>query len=114
MRALGVLAILAMVSGCATDGLPPPGPGDCQIRAGAALTEGTTSFTGIGSVAADARGGAVTVIGECPDNLHVVTRSPTSTVCYGSETWCREAIENMPVVIPASTYRALVNGGVSE
>lgn len=110
MRVLSIVATVLALQGCATEGLPPPGPDDCQIRAGAALTEGTTSFTGVGSVAADARGGAVTVIGNCPEDLRVFVRSPSSTVCYGSEQWCTQAWDNAPIPVSPAQLRELVEG----
>lgn len=107
--ALPILALSLALAGCGTTGLPEPGPEDCQVRAGAALTEGTASFTGVGGISADARGGAYTRIGKCDtDRDHVFTKSQSSVACHGTEAWCLKALEQAPVTIPRADYDRLV------
>jgi len=88
-----VAALVIVLSGCATTTtLPEVGPEDCQIRAGGALTEGTASYATFGQVAANTLGGSVTVIGDCPASLKLITRTDSSIVCYGSDEWCTAAV----------------------
>ncbi len=109
-RTIIALAAVSALGGCGAT-LPTAADfasGGCQIRAGAALTEGTASFTSAAGISADARGGAVTVIGNCPDDLSVVTRSGNSTVTYGDPEIIRAILEGAPVELTMPQLRALV------
>ena len=105
---LALLAVVFVLAGCGgTQALPEPGPDGCQIRAGAALTEGTASFTGVGGVSADARGGAATITSDCPESFHVLTRTSNSIVCNGSDAWCAAALEHLPVSVTPAQFRTM-------
>ena len=84
------VAILALaLTGCGTtQNLPEPGPQDCQVRGGAALTEGTASASGIGGIQADVRGGAYTRVGQCGEKDFVFARTMNGFACHGTEEWC--------------------------
>jgi len=104
-----VLGAALVVAGCATPELVAPGPQDCQIRAGAALAEGTAGAGAFGG-AANTSAGAVTVIGTCHErDLHVLTRTPQgSIVCQGPTSWCDTAIAQIPVSISPQAFEARV------
>jgi hypothetical protein len=108
---IGPGLVCMVLAGCGgTSALPEPSPEGCQIRAGAALTEGTVSFTGVGGVSADARGGAATITSDCPDDFHVITRTGSSIVCYGSDDWCTAALDSLPVSVTPAQLREMAQG----
>lgn len=100
-----ILAAAVLTTGCAGS-LPTiesPGAG-CQVRAGAVAPEG--SFGG-GTVAAV--GGAATVVGTCPPEFRVFTRSSDgSVVCYGTDAWCASALDATPLDVTPAQLRELM------
>ena len=105
------VAVVFLLVGCETVGLPPPGPTDCQIRIGAAITEGTASFASIGGVAANVQGGAYTVIGDCEVGKDFVFAADEGAVaCHGTETWCTQSLERQPVTGSPSALRQMILG----
>ena len=107
MRAAAYSLIL-WLTGCASLPEPDPARGDCQLRAGAATGEG--SYTGLFSAQSAGGGGAVTMIGDCPDDLRVLTRTREgSLVCHGfTAEQCLDALDKMPVEVTPETLRTLV------
>ncbi len=99
---LALLAGSALLAGCVALPQPVSEGGDCQIRAGAAVGEGLPAW------GVEASGGAVTVIGNCPKELHVLSRTPQgSVVCFASDEWCKQAIGKPPVVMTIDQLKAL-------
>ena len=107
MRAAAPFLVLVLT---ACGGLAPVSesvpPGNCQIRYGAAVTEGSGA-TGFADLAADARGAAMTKIGNCGDKLHSGSVSGASFVCYGDPAVCAAWLESRPIPIPADELRDL-------
>lgn len=103
--AVGMGVAAAILSGCTSLPDPDPSRGDCQLRAGATILEGSAEPWAQGG----AMGGAVTLIGTCPPELKVITRSPNgSLVCHGSDAWCDKALETQPVQVTPAQLRQLV------
>ena len=101
-------ATAAILSGCASLPEPDPSRGDCQLRAGATILEGSVEPWAQGGAA----GGAVTLIGTCPEALKVLTRTPNgSIVCHGSEAWCDAALTQQPVSVTAQQLREIAGRG---
>ncbi len=93
-----------LVSAC--ESLPDPVAerGDCQIRAGYAVAEGSAQPWGGGQ----GSGGAYTRIGQCDTGRDFVyARTANGWACHGPEAFCIAAYENRPVEVPADELRAL-------
>lgn len=81
--------------------------GGCQVRAGRVAPEGSASG-GFASGTVAAEGGAATVVGTCPEQFRVVTRTPGgSMVCYGPDEFCIEALKNAPITATTGQLREL-------
>lgn len=100
---VGTVALF--LSGCASLPEPDPARGDCQLRAGASVLEGAAAPWGQGQ----AYGGAVTMIGACPEQLRIITRSANgSIVCHGDAAWCDAALASQPVQVTPAQLRELL------
>ena len=104
---VGTVAVL--LSGCTTLPEPDPSRGDCQLRAGAAILEGSSQWVSQGG----AYGGAVTKIGDCGDNLHIITRTANgSLVVHSSDPEVvRAAMDSQPLEVTPAQLREIANGG---
>lgn len=104
-RVTVVMCSILALGGCGTTLQQPGGdvPG-CQVRAGSAgLEAGDNPFVDAAGI-----GGAATVVGVCPPEFHVLTRTPTgSVVCHGTEQWCTDALAAQPIPVTVDQLRAL-------
>lgn len=70
------------------------------------MLEGTGGTLGT----AGAYGGAVTMIGACPESLKILTRTQEgSIVCHGGDEWCARALDAQPVTVTPAQLRELLN-----
>ena len=100
-----------LLTGCeaALPVLDPPHTG-CQIRAGYVVPEGSVSG-GIAGTSVSGAGGAVTVIGECPPDLVVLTRTQSGGLVYhGPKELLPELLAAEPVTIRRDDWERIVNG----
>ena len=104
-----LLAVSLLLAGCeaALPVLDPPHTG-CQIRAGYVVPEGSVSG-GLAGTTVSGAGGAVTVIGECPPDLIVLTRTQSGGLVYhGPKDLLPQLLAKEPVPVPRDELEELM------